>query len=183
MIVPGRGFFLNSELLDFSLSGPNQVEKGLKQRKTALIPDDYSMGSKRPRSGMTPVLVFSKNKRGEAIHKFSLGSPGGAYIPTNVLLVLINLLELEDDLLDEITVKEIISRPRFYSRNVGYWELEADSPFWNFTSILHQRGFDEILPVFPPESGTVNVIGVESVSGRIIAVPDPRRENSLGKTY
>jgi gamma-glutamyltranspeptidase/glutathione hydrolase len=99
------GFMLNNQLTDFSFdsqdaNGPiaNRVQPG-----------------KRPRSAMSPTLVFDKGT-----HKLVLatGSPGGSTIINYVAKVLVGTLDWGLD------VQQAISLPNIGSRN-GPTELEA----------------------------------------------------------
>ncbi|PHV34837.1 gamma-glutamyltransferase [Janthinobacterium sp. BJB312] len=98
------GFLLNNQLTDFSFDsrdadGPiaNRVEAG-----------------KRPRSAMSPTLVFEKGT-----HKLVLatGSPGGSSIINYVAKVLVGTMDWG------MNVQQAISLPNFGSRN-GPTELE-----------------------------------------------------------
>jgi gamma-glutamyltranspeptidase/glutathione hydrolase len=99
------GFILNNQLTDFSFDsvdagGPiaNRVEPG-----------------KRPRSAMSPTIVFDK-KTGKLV--LTVGSPGGPAIINYVAKVLVGTLDWG------LNVQEAISLPNFGSRN-GPTELEA----------------------------------------------------------
>jgi gamma-glutamyltranspeptidase/glutathione hydrolase len=99
------GFILNNQLTDFSFdsrdaSGPiaNRVEAG-----------------KRPRSAMSPTIVFDK-KTGQFVE--AVGSPGGPLIINYVAKVLVGTLDWG------LNVQEAIALPNFGSRN-GPTELEA----------------------------------------------------------
>ncbi len=73
-----HGFFLNNELTDFSFTAKND--------KGRLIANRVEPG-KRPRSSITPVIVFKNDK----LHALS-GSPGGSeiicYVAKNLILML-----------------------------------------------------------------------------------------------
>jgi gamma-glutamyltranspeptidase/glutathione hydrolase len=99
------GFMLNNQLTDFSFdaadgNGPiaNRVQPG-----------------KRPRSAMSPTLVFDK-ETGKLV--LATGSPGGSSIINYVMKVLVGTLDWNLD------VQQAISLPNFGSRN-GPTELEA----------------------------------------------------------
>ncbi|AXA91873.1 gamma-glutamyltransferase [Massilia sp. YMA4] len=99
------GFMLNNQLTDFSFdavdeNGPiaNRVQPG-----------------KRPRSAMSPTLVFDKATRKLVL---ATGSPGGSAIINYVAKVLVGTLDWNLD------VQQAISLPNFGSRN-GPTELEA----------------------------------------------------------
>jgi gamma-glutamyltranspeptidase / glutathione hydrolase len=99
------GFILNNQLTDFSFdsrdaNGPiaNRVEAG-----------------KRPRSAMSPTIVFDKKTNRLVL---AVGSPGGPAIINYVAKVLVGTLDWG------LNVQEAISLPNFGSRN-GPTELEA----------------------------------------------------------
>ena len=99
-----RGFLLNNQLTDFSFdaadaNGPiaNRVQPG-----------------KRPRSSMTPTLVFEKDTKKLVM---STGSPGGSAIINYVGKALIGTLDWG------LGMQQAISLPNFGSRN-GPTELE-----------------------------------------------------------
>jgi gamma-glutamyltranspeptidase/glutathione hydrolase len=99
------GFILNNQLTDFSFDsrdadGPiaNRVEAG-----------------KRPRSAMSPTVVFDK-KTGKLV--LAVGSPGGPAIINYVAKVLVGTLDWG------LNVQQAIALPNFGSRN-GPTELEA----------------------------------------------------------
>jgi len=99
------GFILNNQLTDFSFdsrdaNGPiaNRVEPG-----------------KRPRSAMSPTVVFDK-KTGKLV--LAVGSPGGPAIINYVAKVLVGTLDWG------LNVQQAIALPNFGSRN-GPTELEA----------------------------------------------------------
>jgi gamma-glutamyltranspeptidase/glutathione hydrolase len=124
LVVPGRGFLLNNELTDFDLDltkAPNAVDASRRQRHTALSSNPLPMGEgrvsepggKRPRSSMTPVIVFKDGKP-----YLSTGSPGGSQIIGIVAQVLVNALDHGMDM------QQAINAPRMNSRN-GPITLEA----------------------------------------------------------
>lgn len=99
------GFMLNNQLTDFSFDsvdadGPvaNRVEPG-----------------KRPRSAMSPTIVFDK-KTGKLV--LAVGSPGGPVIINYVAKTLVGTLDWG------LNVQQAINLPNFGSRN-GPTELEA----------------------------------------------------------
>jgi gamma-glutamyltranspeptidase/glutathione hydrolase len=116
------GFMLNNQLTDFSFdsqdaNGPiaNRVQPG-----------------KRPRSAMSPTLVFDKGT-----HKLVLatGSPGGSTIINYVAKVLVGTLDWGLD------VQQAISLPNIGSRN-GPTELEAGRVSREVVEQLKARGHD-----------------------------------------
>jgi gamma-glutamyltranspeptidase/glutathione hydrolase len=150
-----RGFLLNNELTDFSfvpsengVAVANRVEPG-----------------KRPRSSMSPLLVFDKASGGLVM---SLGSPGGSAIINYVMKVLVATLDWGLD------VQQAISLPNFGSRN-GPTELEQDRASTALQDALKARGHE--VRVMPQTSG---LQGIQRVTrdGRAVwfGGADPRRE-------
>jgi gamma-glutamyltranspeptidase/glutathione hydrolase len=99
------GFILNNQLTDFSFdsvdaNGPiaNRVQAG-----------------KRPRSAMSPTIVFDK-KTGKLV--LAVGSPGGPAIINYVAKVLVGTLDWD------LNMQQAIALPNFGSRN-GPTEIEA----------------------------------------------------------
>jgi gamma-glutamyltranspeptidase/glutathione hydrolase len=96
MVVPGYGFLLNNELTDFN---PEPLFEG--------VPDpNLPAPGKRPRSSMSPTIVFRDGRPVLAI-----GSPGGATIITTVLQILVEHLDRGASL------PEAIAAPRVSQRN------------------------------------------------------------------
>jgi len=100
-----RGFILNNQLTDFSFdsvdaAGPvaNRVQAG-----------------KRPRSAMSPTIVFERKSKKLVL---ALGSPGGPAIINYVAKALVGTLDWG------LNVQQAISLPNFGSRN-GPTELET----------------------------------------------------------
>ncbi len=91
MVVPGYGFLLNNELTDFDATVPHPNS-----------PEAF----KRPRSSMSPTLVFRDGKP-----VLALGSPGGATIITTVLQTLVNVLDFG------LPIDQALAAPRLSQRN------------------------------------------------------------------
>jgi len=149
------GFMLNNQLTDFSFdsqdeNGPiaNRVQPG-----------------KRPRSAMSPTLVFDKGT-----HKLVLatGSPGGSAIINYVAKVLVGTLDWGLD------VQQAISLPNFGSRN-GPTELEAGRISRAVVEQLKARGHD--IREYDQNSG-LQGIQRRTVKGKEewFGGADPRRE-------
>ncbi|MRW93007.1 gamma-glutamyltransferase [Duganella sp. FT80W] len=149
------GFMLNNQLTDFSFDsqdtdGPiaNRVQAG-----------------KRPRSAMSPTLVFDKGT-----HQLVLatGSPGGSAIINYVAKVLVGTLDWGLD------VQQAISLPNLGSRN-GPTELEAGRVSRAVVAELKARGHD--IREFEQNSG-LQGIQRRTVNGQQewFGGADPRRE-------
>ena len=99
MVVPGRGFLLNNELTDFD--------------PTPGLANSPGPG-KRPRSSMSPSIVFSGGRP-----VLALGSPGGSTIITTVLQLLINQVDFG------MSLPDAIAAPRASQRNTALTTAES----------------------------------------------------------
>jgi gamma-glutamyltranspeptidase/glutathione hydrolase len=149
------GFILNNQLTDFSFDsvdadGPiaNRVQAG-----------------KRPRSAMSPTIVFDKAS-GKLV--LAIGSPGGSTIINYVAKVLVGTLDWD------MNMQQAISLPNFGSRN-GPTELEAGRFPQQTIDVLKARGHSI-------RSGDMNsgLHGVQRIlvkgEPRWFGGADPRRE-------
>jgi gamma-glutamyltranspeptidase/glutathione hydrolase len=146
-----RGFLLNNELTDFDFApgGANEVR-----------------GGKRPRSSMSPTLVFDAGGRLVLI----VGSPGGSQIINYVAKALVGVLDWKLD------IQRAIDLPNFGSRN-GPTQIERGSRYEALMPALAERGHD--LRLLEMESG---LHGIERVPGGWRGGADPRREGvALGR--
>ncbi|WP_445398147.1 gamma-glutamyltransferase [Zobellella sp. An-6] len=144
-----QGFLLNNELTDFSfhpeLDGvtvANRLEPG-----------------KRPRSSMTPTLVFYRDRP-----LLVIGSPGGSSIIGYVLHALLNVLDWGMD------IQEAVHQPHILHRG-GVLELEPGGRNLALQPGLERLGFDTRLTEL--NSG---LHGILLQPGRLSASADPRRE-------
>ena len=99
IVVPGHGFLLNNEMTDFDFAGPhpNVPEPG-----------------KRPRSSMSPTIVFRDGRPA-----FTIGSPGGATIITTVLQTIVNHIDLG------LPLADALAAPRLSQRNEATTRVET----------------------------------------------------------
>jgi gamma-glutamyltranspeptidase/glutathione hydrolase len=132
VMVPGRGFLLNNELTDFDLeaaTGPNALDPTRGPRRTALG-DEKTVGGKRPRSSMTPVIVLRDGKPW-----LTAGSPGGSRIIGIVAQLLVNAIDHDMD------IQQAINAPRVNAQN-GPLSLEVLYPKrTELEKALRQRGW------------------------------------------
>jgi len=145
-----RGFLLNNQLTDFGFQptiagrpAANRVEAG-----------------KRPRSSMSPTLVFDAEGR----LKMVVGSPGGLPIINYVVKTLVATLDWGMD------IQSAISPPNFGSTN-GPTFLERGTAYEELGDALAERG--HILNYTPLTSG---LHGIEKIPGGWRGGADPRRE-------
>ncbi len=149
------GFMLNNHLTDFSFDsrdkdGPiaNRVEAG-----------------KRPRSAMSPTLVFDKASKKLVL---VVGSPGGPSIINYVAKVLVGTLDWG------LNVQQAIALPNFGSKN-GPTELEAGRIAPATAEALRMRG--HAVRIFDQNSGLHGIMRM-NVKGESVwfGGADPRRE-------
>lgn len=146
-----EGFLLNNQLTDFNFSPSkggyrvlNRVEPG-----------------KRPRSSMSPTMVFDENNELVLV----IGSPGGSRIINYVAQTIIGVLDWDLD------IQQAISMPRFTNRN-DYTALERGTQLEALAERLKARGHSK-LKVIDLNSG---LHGVQIKNGKLIGGADPRRE-------
>jgi gamma-glutamyltranspeptidase/glutathione hydrolase len=116
-----HGFMLNNQLTDFSLA-PRTAEGRLVANRVE--------AGKRPRSSMTPLIVFD---RATGRVRMTLGSPGGSTIINYVGKVLLGTLDWQ------LNVQDAINLPNFGSRN-GPTELEQGRVDAALGAALEARG-------------------------------------------
>lgn len=147
MVVPGWGFFLNNELTDFD------PEPG---KPNSPAPE------KRPRSSMTPVIVF---KKGEPF--LITGSPGGSLIIPIVQEVLMNVIDFG------MPIHEALTFPRFAARGA---EVEVEGPFLGDKPLIEElkkRG--HTFTIHEP-FGNAQAVAFEDNGNTLVGASDPRGE-------
>ena len=145
-----RGFLLNNELTDFSFRP---------ERDGQLIANRLEPG-KRPRSSMSPTLVF--NSKGQ-LH-MAVGSPGGSRIIPYVAKTLLGVLEWNMD------IQEAINLPNI-AKNFGTMELEVGTSAEQLKADMEQIGHK--VRVRPLTSGLQGIVVTPS---GLVGGADPRRE-------
>ncbi|MNF79407.1 Gamma-glutamyltranspeptidase precursor [compost metagenome] len=147
-----NGYLLNNQLTDFSFTSvdaaglpvANRVEPG-----------------KRPRSSMSPLLVFDKQSKQL---EMSLGSPGGSAIINYVGKALLGTQDWG------LNLQQAINLPNFGSRN-GPTELEQGRTPEAVIQGLKARGHEIVL-----SEQTSGLQGVQRNAGGWFGAADPRRE-------
>ncbi len=145
-----RGFLLNNQLTDFSFTAQSEG-RAIANRVE---------GGKRPRSSMTPVLVFDPNGRLQMV----AGSPGGYAIINYVAKALVATLDWRLD------VQAAAALPNFGSRN-GPTELERGTAYELLAAQLRERGHEVVAIDF-----TSGLHLIERVKDGWRGGADPRRE-------
>lgn len=149
------GMVLNNQLTDFSFSPSDE---------NGPIANAVAPG-KRPRSSMSPTIVFDEN---DAFY-LAIGSPGGKRIITYVTQTLVALLDLD------LTMQEAINLPRHVqASDMSNLELEADTPLAEQADALRALGHQ--VTVKPITSG---LHGIKVIEGTYEGGADPRREGTV----
>ncbi len=147
------GFLLNNQLTDFSFSAEKDGEP---------IANRVQPG-KRPRSSMSPFMVFDKNDQLIA----AIGSPGGSriinYVAQSMLVMLNHPLPLQ----------EVVNLPHVSNRN-GVTELEEDTAATTLAPQLEAMGHK--IKIRDLNSGLHGVRRTDD--GRWESAVDNRREGS-----
>lgn len=145
-----NGFILNNELTDFSLS----------PRKDGKLVANRVEPGKRPRSSMSPLMVFNK----DGSLRLVVGSPGGSRIINYVAQVVIGVLDWD------LSAQEAINLPRTTNRN-------------DYTSLEKGTDLEKIAPALKKRGHTVRIIdlnsglhAVEVKDKTLYGGADPRRE-------
>jgi len=150
LVVDGYGFFLNNELTDFNSVGivdgemtANGPEGGKKARRSALdsfntdgSKDSESLGGKRPRSSMSPVIVLVD---GDAY--MAAGANGGSTIIGTTARIVFN------HLIYGMGAQEAVNAARLWGRNGA--SVQFEKSLWEATNanitgeMVAKYGYDE----------------------------------------
>jgi gamma-glutamyltranspeptidase/glutathione hydrolase len=153
-----HGFLLNNELSDFNTTptvNPFTGEAGYNDVHP----------NKRPRSSMTPTLIFSSDGR----PLIALGSPGGSTIINSVFNVALNLID------HRMTIQQAIDAPRVSVTGAGSAvSLEAGFP-QQTVSGLAALGYS----VSQSTIGSVQAVVLDPPTGRQHGGADARREGTV----
>jgi gamma-glutamyltranspeptidase/glutathione hydrolase len=153
-----NGYYLNNELTDFSfvpvVNGcpvANRVE-----------------GGKRPRSSMSPTIVYDP-----AGHvRLAIGAAGGATIPAQVLKAIIGVIDWH------LTAQQAIALPTIFAPGDTVY-VERGTFLESMVPQLQELGHSKI-DYRPPTTFKANAI--ERVNGRWAGAADPRSEGAaVGK--
>ncbi|WP_166263654.1 gamma-glutamyltransferase [Marinobacter caseinilyticus] len=163
VMVPGRGFLLNNELTDFSFIPTTPSGDPVANRVQA---------NKRPRSSMSPAIVFDDRDRVALV----TGSPGGSRIIGYTAQSIMNVLDFGLD------PQQAINVPHYQNRNTTTTDLEIPIPnvtldydVDGLTTALENRG--HIITLIEQTSG-LSLIRV--TGGQLIGGADQRRDGTIG---
>jgi gamma-glutamyltranspeptidase/glutathione hydrolase len=164
VVVPGAGFLLNNELTDFDLNqntGPNALDPARRDVQGR-------QAGKRPRSSMTPLIIFKDDKP-----VMTVGSPGGSVIISIVGQTVLNVLDGNMDM------QQAINAARSSCRNANL-NLEGMHP--NRAELVKQlaaKGW-KIAELQPGEAVWGGAHGIRLLpNGTLEGGADPRREGAV----
>ena len=146
-----RGFLLNNQLTDFSFAA--------KDENANLIANRVQAG-KRPRSSMSPMIIFDKDGELELV----IGSPGGSRIINYVARAIIAILDWGLD------VQSALDLPHYVNRN-GVTDLEEGTAAENLQEALSDLGHEIKIRTL-----TSGLHGIHHINGELQGGADPRRE-------
>lgn len=151
IMVPGYGFLLNNEMTDFNFTpgGANELQP-----------------LKRPRSSMTPTLLFKNGKPWMAT-----GSPGGATIITTAMQVIMNVID------HGMTIQEAVDAPRIFSGWYPWVSWEEGIADDVRTELATQFGYE--FDSGPGPIGSAQSLVIDLQTGRVFAAADPRRDGTV----
>ncbi|WP_394367411.1 gamma-glutamyltransferase [Corynebacterium poyangense] len=150
-----KGFILNNQLTDFQ-ADPTPAPN---------VPD----GNKRPRSSMSPMLVFDDQGKLNMV----LGSPGGSLIIQYVVKTLVNMVDWKQD------PQQAINAPNFGAMNGKPTTLGSEHP-----AIKNNPDVDALIKALQDKGHEVKEedqtsglsVLVVQPDGSILGGADPRRE-------
>ena len=148
-----NGFYLNNELTDFSFM---PVKDGCPVANRV-------EGGKRPRSSMSPTIVYGP----EGKVRFAVGAAGGSTIPAQVIKAIIGVIDFR------LTAQEALALPMIYAPGDKIYVergtfLEAMAP--------QLRTMGHNVATIPP--GTFKANAIEWSGGHWAGAADPRSEGA-----
>jgi gamma-glutamyltranspeptidase / glutathione hydrolase len=167
-----KGFLLNNQLTDFSFDEKDSTTG-------ALIANRVQPG-KRPRSSMSPTIIFNKNNQVEAI----VGSPGGSNIIQYVVKTTVGIVDWNMD------IQQAINLSNFGAQTSVTTSLEKGSLAVAAEAELKARGHTVSIAdinsgvhgiVFSgvrPSDGSVGLLSRNPNAGNWAGGADPRREGT-----
>lgn len=179
IVVPGRGFFLNNQLTDFSslpLSDgdlvANRAEGGKQTRTTAVPPQDTTIGGKRPRSSTCPMIVYNTTSDG-SVPFMAISGSGGSSIIGSIFNVLVNVLEYGMDL------QEAIYAPRVWGKG-GNPLFDSRLNTTEFIDDYENAGNGDIADVVFADPSTVGINALILGSDGLFYGGNSNQENPAG---
>ena len=152
------GYFLNNELTDFDMN-PELDGKMVANRVE---------GGKRPRSSMSPTLVFGPDGK----LRLAVGAAGGATIPAQVIRAIIGVLDWD------MGAQDALGLPVIFAPGIDVVFVEQGSSLEALIPALKALGHDQVVPRGLP----LKANAIEVVDGELRGAADPRSEGrALGE--
>ena len=153
-LMTKSGFLLNNELTDFSF----------KDKSNGKLVANRVAPRKRPRSSMSPTIIFHNNQP-----IYALGSPGGSNIIGYVLNAIIALIDWNMNAQQASSIPHAINK-------FGVFDIEVNREIKGIKNSLEEMGYEVNLKKF--FSG-LNIIAIKD---HLYGGSDPRREGyAIGK--
>jgi gamma-glutamyltranspeptidase/glutathione hydrolase len=149
-----NGYYLNNELTDFSFE-PQKDRCPVANRVD---------GGKRPRSSMSPTIVYGPDGR----PVLAVGAAGGSTIPAQVIKTIIGVLDFH------LPAQQAIALPMVYAPGDTIY-VESGTFLEGMIPQLRALGHADVKTV-PP--GTFKANAIERLNGRWVGGADPRSEGA-----
>jgi gamma-glutamyltranspeptidase/glutathione hydrolase len=149
-----NGYYLNNELTDFSFV----------PEKDGCPVANRVEGGKRPRSSMSPTIIYGPD--GKVV--LAVGAAGGSTIPAQVIKTIIGVLDFH------LGPQEALALPMIYAPGDTVF-VEAGTPLEAMIPQLQALGHADV-KTLPP--GTFKANAIEWLNGRWTGGADPRSEGA-----
>jgi gamma-glutamyltranspeptidase / glutathione hydrolase len=149
-----NGYYLNNELTDFSFV----------PEKDGCVVANRVEGGKRPRSSMSPTIVFGPDGR----VVLALGAAGGSTIPAQVIKTIIGVLDFH------LTAQQALALSMIYAPGDTVF-VESGTPLESMIPQLKALGHADVRTI-PP--GTFKTNAIEWLNGQWTGGGDPRSEGT-----
>ena len=146
------GYYLNNELTDFDMA-PEQDGKPVANRVE---------GGKRPRSSMSPTLVFAPDGK----LRLAIGAAGGATIPAQVIKAIVGVIDWR------LSAQQALALPLLFAP--GGVSIEKGSSLEAMIPALQALGHADIAPRDMP----LKANAIEIIDGTLRGAADPRSEGA-----
>ena len=149
-----NGYYLNNELTDFSF----------KPEKDGCPVANRVEGGKRPRSSMSPTIVYGPDGR----PVLGVGAAGGSTIPAQVIKTIVGVLDFH------LPAQQAVALPMIYAPGDTVY-VESGTFLEGMIPQLRALGHADV-KMLPP--GTFKANAIEWLNGRWVGGADPRSEGT-----
>ncbi|HEX3424461.1 MAG TPA: gamma-glutamyltransferase [Sphingomicrobium sp.] len=150
-----NGYYLNNELTDFSF---------LPEKDGCPVANRVE-GGKRPRSSMSPTIVYGPDGR----VVLAVGAAGGSTIPAQVIKTIVGVLDFH------LPAQQAIALPMIYAPGDSVF-VERGTFLEAMIPQLEALGHADVRTVAP---GTFKANAIEWLGGRWVGGDDPRSEGAV----